>query len=127
MHELSLAREVVDLVAAAARRDGFHRVGQLRLEVGALAGVEVDALRFALEAIVPGTCLELARIDIDTPTGTAWCAACAREVTICGYLDRCPSCAGALTRHAGGDQLRVVDLLVHDDRNAVCNGSHRNR
>ncbi len=69
MHELSLAREVEGQVAAAARRDGFHRVGQLRLEVGALAGVEVDALR----------------------------------------------------------SLRVIDLLVHDDRNAVCSGSHRNR
>ena len=115
MHELSLARDVVDMVETAALRDGFRRVGQLRLEVGVLAGVEVDALRFALEAIVPGTCLEQARIDIDTPTGTAWCSRCAREVPITGYLDTCPGCDGPLTRHAGGDQLRLIDLLVHDD------------
>jgi hydrogenase nickel incorporation protein HypA/HybF len=115
MHELSLARNVLDMVEAAAQRDGFDRVGQLRLEVGALAGVEVDALRFALECIVPGTCLAQAEICIDTPSGTAWCAACAQTVAITTYLDLCPMCSGTLTRQTGGDQLRVVDLLVHDD------------
>lgn len=115
MHELSLAREVVDMVQAAAQRDGFRRVGALRLEVGALAGVEVDALQFALEAIVPGTCLQDARISIDTPAGTAWCTACDRQVAVDSYLDRCPDCAGPLTGHCGADQLRVRELLVHDD------------
>ena len=115
MHELSLACEVVDMVETAAVRDGFRRVGQLRLEVGALAGIEVDALRFALASIVSGTCLAQARIDIDTPTGTAWCIHCAHEVPITAYRDTCPGCDGPLTRHAGGDQLRVIDLLVHDD------------
>jgi hydrogenase nickel incorporation protein HypA/HybF len=115
MHELSLALEVLDTVQAAGRRDGFRRVGQLRLEVGALAGVEVDALRFALETIVPGTCLAQARILIDTPPGTAWCGACAREVAITHWLDTCPACSAPLTRQTGGDGLRVLDLLVHDD------------
>ncbi len=115
MHELSLAREVLDMVQAAARRDGFGRVAQLRLEVGALAGVETQALRFALEAIVPGTCLAHAQIQIDTPPGTAWCVICTREVAITSYLDCCPACAAPLTRQSGGDGLRVRDLLVHDD------------
>lgn len=115
MHELSLATGILDLVLAAEQRDGFRNVGQLRLEVGALAGVEVDALRFALEAIAPGTCLEHAQIRIDTPAGTAWCVTCSREVTITGYQDPCPACDGPLVRHTGGDQLRVLDLLVRDD------------
>jgi len=115
MHELSLATGILDMVQAAALRDGFRRVGQLRLEVGALAGVEVDALRFALEAIRPGTCLEHAQIQIDTPAGTAWCTTCAHEVAITGFQDLCPACDGPLVRHSGGDQLRVLDLLVRDD------------
>ncbi len=115
MHELSLAGNILDLVRDAARRDGFRRVGQLHLEVGALAGVDADALRFALQAIAPGTCLEQARIRIDTPLGTAWCDACAHAVPIAGFLDPCPACDGTLMQHAGGDQLRVLDLLVRDD------------
>ncbi len=115
MHELSLANGILEMVQDAARRDGFRRVGQLRLEVGALAGVDADALRFALEAIIPGTCLEQAQIEIDAPAGTAWCCGCAIEVAIAGFQDLCPDCDGPLVRHGGGDQLRVLDLLVLDD------------
>jgi len=115
MHELSLATGILDLVQEAARRDGFRSVGQLRLEVGALACVEAEALRFALEAICPGTCLEHAQIRIDTPAGAAWCNGCAQEVAITGFQDLCPACDGPLVRHSGGAQLRVLDLLVLDD------------
>jgi len=115
MHELSLAAGILELVQAADRRDGFRSVGQLRLEVGALAGVEVDALRFALEAIAPGTYLAHAQIRIDTPAGTAWCASCAQEVSVSGFQDLCPACDGPLMRRAGGDQLRILDLRVRDD------------
>ncbi|MBN8494421.1 MAG: hydrogenase maturation nickel metallochaperone HypA, partial [Burkholderiales bacterium] len=54
MHEASLAGSVLQLVEAAARRDGFRRVAMLRLEAGQLSGVEPRALRFALEALAPG-------------------------------------------------------------------------
>jgi hydrogenase nickel incorporation protein HypA/HybF len=74
MHELSLAEGIVRLVVAAAARERFARVATLRLEAGALAGVEVGALRFALEAIAPGTCLAGARIEIEQPPGRARCA-----------------------------------------------------
>lgn len=114
MHELSLATGILDMVQDAARRDGFRSVGQLRLEVGAVAGVEVDALRFALDAIRPGTCLEQAKIQIDTPAGTAWCTSCRHEVAFTRFQDLCPTCDGPLVRHSGGDQLRVLDLWVLD-------------
>jgi hydrogenase nickel incorporation protein HypA/HybF len=67
MHELSLADEIVRLAQDAAVRERFRRVATLRLEAGTRAGVEVSALRFALEAISPGTCLEGARIEIAEP------------------------------------------------------------
>jgi len=49
MHEASLAGGVLQLVEDAARREGFTRLISLRLEAGELAGVDVRALRFALE------------------------------------------------------------------------------
>ena len=82
MHELSLAGGIVRLVEDAAERERFCRVSLLRLEAGALSGVEVRALRFALEASVSGTCLEGAEILIDEPPGPAWCLGCGRSVEI---------------------------------------------
>lgn len=115
MHELSLAGGIVKLVEDAAARDHFGRVSQLRLEAGALSGVEVRALRFALDAVTPGTCLEGAQIEIDEPPGSAWCLPCGASVEIRSRTDACPRCGGHQIQPTGGTELRVLDLLVHDD------------
>jgi hydrogenase nickel incorporation protein HypA/HybF len=115
MHEASLAGGVLNLVEQAAARERFRRVGTLHLEVGALAGVEVRALRFALEAIAPGTCLEGARLEIDEPAGSAWCIDCSASVSIGSRLEDCPRCGGARLHPTGGTEIRVVDLIVHDE------------
>ncbi len=115
MHELSLADGVLRLVEAAAVRERFARVATLRLEAGALAGVEVPALRFALEAIAPGTCLDGAQIEIEQPPGSAWCARCAADVLIASRADPCPRCGSYPVTVTGGSALRVLDLLVRDD------------
>lgn len=115
MHELSLAGDILRLVEDAAAREHFRRVAHLRLEAGALAGVEVSALRFALDAIAPGTCLDGARITIDEPPGRAWCPRCAAEVTLASRADPCPQCLGYPVHPTGGADLRVLELMVQDD------------
>jgi hydrogenase nickel incorporation protein HypA/HybF len=119
MHELSLAGNVLDIVAQAAAAQGFTQVRVLRLSVPALAGVEVAALRFALDALAPGTALEAARIEIDQPPGRARCADCLREVELRDRLDPCPACGGLRLRVLGGSALRVVELLVPETADAV--------
>ncbi|MCP5284097.1 MAG: hydrogenase maturation nickel metallochaperone HypA [Burkholderiaceae bacterium] len=114
MHELSLAGGVLRVVEDAAARDGFARVSRLTLEAGALAGVEVRALRFALESLAPGTCLEGAEVVIDEPPAPAWCHACCTTVEIRHRLEDCPQCGSARLLPTGGTELRVRDLIVHD-------------
>lgn len=115
MHEASLAGSVLQLVEAAALREGFTRVVTLRLEAGRLAGVDVRALRFALESLAPGTLLDGASIVIDTPAGRAWCSPCAAEVPLHHRGDACPRCDGHQLRPSAGTALRVIDLQVSDD------------
>lgn len=115
MHEIGLAGDIVRMIEDAAARDHFSRVAKLRLEAGAFAGVEPDALRFALESLVPGTVLDGAEITIDEPPGAAWCAHCAADVEIASRADACPRCGGWPLRPTGGTELRVLDLVVFDD------------
>jgi len=115
MHELSLAGGIVKLVEDAAAREHFRRVSLLRLEAGALSGVEVRALRFALDAVAPGTCLEGAAIEIEEPPGTAWCLPCGTSVEIRDRTEPCPRCGSHQIQATGGTELRVLDLMVHDD------------
>lgn len=117
MHELSLAGGIVRVVEDAAAREHFLRVSQLRVEAGALSGVDVHALRFALEACAHGTVLQGAEVLIDEPPGTAWCLRCSTTVEIQTRADPCPLCGGHQIQPTGGTELRVVDLIVHDDDN----------
>jgi len=114
MHELSLAVNILQLVEDAARRENFQRVARLHLEAGALAGVEVGALRFALESLADGTCLQGAHVQIDEPPGVAWCERCHDHVTINSRTEPCPRCEGYPVRPTAGDRLRVLDLHVQD-------------
>lgn len=115
MHEASLAAGVLQVVEDAARREHFSRLLTLRLEVGQLAAVEVRALRFALEALAPGTLLDGASITIDEPPGQAWCLACAQTVALAQRGDACPHCGSYQLHPTGGTGLRVVDMQVSDD------------
>lgn len=112
MHEVSLAGGILNVVEQTRARDPFERVTLLRLEVGALAGVELESLRFALSSIAPDTCLAGASIEIDTPSATAWCMACSQSVTIASRLDACPHCGGYQLQPTSGTELRVVDMQV---------------
>ena len=115
MHEASLAGGVLRVVEEAQARERFARVSLLRLAAGALAGVEPRALRFALEAIQPGSLLEGARIEIDETPGRAWCMRCGSTVEIASRADDCPLCGSAQLQPVGGTELKVVDLIVHND------------
>lgn len=114
MHEIGLAGGILRMVEAAAERDRFTRVAQLRIEVGALAGVEPRALQFALTAITPGTCLEGGEIAINEIPGTARCRQCEAVVQISSHLDACSQCGAYTLVATGGTELRVVDLVVFD-------------
>lgn len=114
MHELSLAGGILKVVEDSAARERFARVRRLTLTVGVLAGVEERALRFALEAIAPGTCLEGAEIVLEPQTAQAWCFACAASVPIASRLDPCPTCGGHGLVATGGADLRIKDLIVVD-------------
>ncbi len=112
MHELSLAGGILQLLEQTRERDPFERVVHLRLEAGVLSGVEISALRFALEAIAPGTCLEQATIEIDEPAATAWCKPCSQSVAIRSRLDPCPICGDYQLQVTSGTELRVMELQV---------------
>ncbi len=46
VHEMALAESVLQLVDQTAAREGARRVRRVVLEIGRLAAVEPDALRF---------------------------------------------------------------------------------
>jgi hydrogenase nickel incorporation protein HypA/HybF len=107
MHELSLATAVVD---ACAVRSAGARVLRVRVEIGQLAAVLPDALRFCFDACAAGTVVEGAELEILETPGRAVCQRCAGTVTLASPFGRC-KCGGTL-RVVAGDELRVKDMEI---------------
>ena len=55
MHELALCEGVLQALEEQAEAQCFTRVHAVWLEIGALAAVEPEALRFNFEVVVRGT------------------------------------------------------------------------
>ncbi len=111
MHEMSIAESVLGIVEETARREGFSRVAEVRLEIGRLAAVEVEALRFCFDAVVRGSLAEGAALAIEETPGTAWCFGCNDTVSVDSRGEPCPRCGGARLQVSGGTDMRVKDLV----------------
>ena len=111
MHEMSIAESVLGIVEETARREGFARVSEVRLEIGRLAAVETEALRFCFDAVVRGSLAEGARLEIEETPGTAWCFGCSKPVAVASRVELCPACGGAQLQVSGGTEMRVKDLV----------------
>lgn len=112
MHEMSIAEGILDIVEDTARREGASRVRAIRLEIGALAGVEVEALEFCLAVVLEGSIAAGASLEVERTPGRGWCLDCAEAVGIAALDAPCPRCAGYRVQATGGTEMRVKDLLV---------------
>jgi hydrogenase nickel incorporation protein HypA/HybF len=112
MHELSLMEGLVQGIQEEALHQKFTRVHHVRLEVGRLAGVEVEALRFAFGPATEGTLMEGAHLEILERPGQGVCQACGQEVEVETRFDLCPVCGEGFVAITGGTELRVKDLDV---------------
>ena len=112
MHEMALCESVLKVIEQEAARQAFSRVRRVRLEVGALAGVETGALRFGFSVVTRASVAEGAELEILDRPGRGWCLPCACEVELAQRFDPCPRCGGHQLQVIGGDELRIKDLEV---------------
>jgi hydrogenase nickel incorporation protein HypA/HybF len=108
MHELGIAMRVVEL---AVESSGGGRVERIIVEVGKLATVLPDALRFCFDAAAEGTPAEGARLEIVEVPGRARCRACGGELALLQPFGRC-ACGGTDLEWLSGEELRITEMEV---------------
>jgi hydrogenase nickel incorporation protein HypA/HybF len=105
MHELSLVQGVVDVVGDHARGQTVKRV---TLEIGKLAGVMNDALRFSFDLVTEGTTLEGALLEIREIEARARCPACGNVFIQNTLYTPCP-CGSSDFERISGEELLVKE------------------
>jgi hydrogenase nickel incorporation protein HypA/HybF len=113
MHEISIIQNVIELVRQQLADQDPVRVTAIRLRVGPLSGVLSDALRFAFDAVVPGTLLEGARLDVEAAPLTAWCRNCLAERELASPQRlACPVCERPTPDLLSGKELELAWLEI---------------
>ena len=112
MHELSLAEGVLRVIEDSAKTNGFTKVTTVWLEIGALACVESESMRFCFDAVVKSTLADGTRLEIIETKGEGWCVGCDRIVPIQQRYDPCPLCGSYQVQPTGGLELKVRELEV---------------
>ena len=112
MHEMSLCEGIIQVLETEAKRQNFQKVKQVWLEIGALAGVEVEAMRFGFEVVCRHTLAEQAKLTIIMLPAQAWCLNCSQIVEIQQRYDACPHCGTYQLQVTQGDEMRIKELEV---------------
>jgi len=112
MHEMSLAESIVQILEDAAREQGYVRVRTVWLEIGQLACVEQESLRFCFDLVTRDGIAHQARLEIIEKPGQGRCLECLAEMPMAAPYGVCPVCGSQSLKVTGGDQMRVLELEV---------------
>jgi hydrogenase nickel incorporation protein HypA/HybF len=111
MHELGIAESALGVALEQARQAGATRVLRIVVRVGALSGVDPEALQFAFSAVLPGTAAEGAAVQIDAVPVVAYCPDCQRDFQPDAHLFlECPTCGRVCRTIKQGRELDLMQL-----------------
>lgn len=115
MHELSIIQSIIESVTdvvAAEKKPAI--VEAIDLDIGELAGIEIDSIEFLWDAAVEGTVLSGAERRIRRVAGRALCSACQKEFTLHHLFDACPHCGQYLKNILSGEEMLIRSLTLKD-------------
>jgi hydrogenase nickel incorporation protein HypA/HybF len=113
MHELSVALGIVTIAENEIKKAHAKSVELIELEIGALAGIEMESLDFVWQTAVYNTVLEHAFKKINIIEGKAKCIDCDAVFKIDHLYDSCPKCESYFKSIIQGKELRVKALEVN--------------
>jgi hydrogenase nickel incorporation protein HypA/HybF len=110
MHELSLAENVLEIAERRRLQAHANKIAAIELEIGQLSAVEPEALRFAMDALMPDSTAASAQIEYRLVPGSALCRQCATRFALEFLYDACPTCASFDKQILAGDELLIKSV-----------------
>jgi hydrogenase nickel incorporation protein HypA/HybF len=116
MHELALMAELQRLAEEQALLAGARLIHRLRLRLGALAGVDPNALRQAFAVLVSDPDAEElwrgAQLELERVPARCFCPHCEQPFNPSDRIHACPRCGRLGIRVLAGRELELVALEV---------------
>ncbi len=115
MHELSIADAILDSVRAETQKRPGSHVVKVGVRIGALSGVEPEALSFGFNALVQGTDLEPLVLEVVSVPRRQRCPICTLNFEASEENLACPHCGHAETELAGGEEMDLAFMEIEEN------------
>lgn len=105
----------LQIVLRHAAEQHAQQVTRIVLRIGALAGVEPQALRFAFDAVTHATIADGATLDIESVAAAVYCPACTREFEAAAgsFIFECPVCGALCGEVRRGRELELSRIEMN--------------
>ncbi len=112
MHELNICFSLIRILEASAKNalPPIPRIKTVWLEIGELAGIDLEAIRFSFPIAATHSLAKDAILEIKTQAGRAHCHNCGKDVMIASLLVPCAICGQYNYTITQGKALRVIKM-----------------
>lgn len=112
MHELTLCFNLIRILEQTAHSalPPIARIKTVWLEIGELAGIDLDAIRFSFPIAAAHSLAKDATLEIKTQAGRAHCHHCDKNVTLSSLLAPCSICGQYDYTITQGKALRIIKM-----------------
>jgi hydrogenase nickel incorporation protein HypA/HybF len=110
MHELSIAQSVLNVVSRSVPDDFSGKITAIHLTIGALSGIEQDALQFSFDIIKKNSPAIDAKLIINTVSGKALCQNCGTTFEMNTFAQDCPNCHQFKQEIIQGKELKIASI-----------------
>jgi hydrogenase nickel incorporation protein HypA/HybF len=114
MHELSIAQEIISIVQQHVPAGQSQSVKAVRMKIGKMTAILPDSLQFCFDALITGSPMEGAKLEIDSIPLTLRCHECKKESALEGCAFVCPECGSANMQVIAGNELNIIEIELHD-------------
>jgi hydrogenase nickel incorporation protein HypA/HybF len=114
MHELNLCISLIQTLQQSVQKadEEIRQIKKIWIEVGELAGIELDALLFSFPIAAKGTIAENSMLEIITIKGQAWCENCQQAISIKTLFHPCQKCNCYTYNVTQGKEFRLLKIGV---------------
>ncbi|MFH0901884.1 MAG: hydrogenase maturation nickel metallochaperone HypA [Pseudomonadota bacterium] len=114
MHELALAKRMIDIIEGVSSQHGGARVLRARLLLGELGCAEPETLTFAFRVVRRGTCADCCDLEISRVPLRLRCRSCSVVQEGGDYLGTCAACGSIGFEVLEGRELRLESVEIEE-------------
>jgi hydrogenase nickel incorporation protein HypA/HybF len=116
MHELSIAQNILEIVAEHIPAGTTSQVKSVRIKVGDGAGIVSDSLEFCFNAIIAETPMQGAVLEIEPVPFVVKCNSCGKISTNENGMFLCLFCGVNNVTMVSGNELQVSAIELFDEK-----------